>query len=273
MLVLQHKTVRADDMPLPWNCWRKLLPILITMFPPTVGRAQSLAAGSATPAFEVASVKVNVSGDSGGSIRTFPGGRFDAVNSTMQALMRYAYDVRDFQIEAAPRWFDLARYDVVAKAPRNASTPEFRAMVQRLLAERFALLLHRDTRELPVYALVIGKHGVRMKKNTEGDTTISSGAGEIRGQKITVAMLVNQLSAALGRPAINKTDLTGTYDVTLRWSPQVQYSLTDGNASPESGGSSIFAAVQEQLGLQLKTDKGPVEVLVIDSANKLPLEN
>lgn len=212
--------------------------------------------------FEVASVKVNDSGGSGGSMRTTPGGRLEATNSTMQALIRYAYNVKDYQVAGAPGWFDAARYDVSAKAPGKATTPEIRVMVQKLLAERFALVVHRETKEVPVYELVPGKQGARVKENLEGDTSVASGAGQIRGRKMTMTMLANQLAAALGRPVINQTGLPATYDVDLHWSPE-----TD----PDQ--PSIFAAVQEQLGLRLETAKGPLEMLVIDSANRVPVAN
>jgi uncharacterized protein (TIGR03435 family) len=212
--------------------------------------------------FEVASVKVNDSGGPGGSMRTTPGGRLEATNSNMRALIRYAYNVKDFQVEGAPRWFDAARYDVSAKAPAKATTPEIRVMVQKLLAERFALVIHRETKEIPVYDLARGKQGARVKENLEGDTAVASGSGEIRGTKMTMTMLANQLATALGRPVINKTGLQATYDVDLHWSPE---------GDPDQ--PSIFAAVQEQLGLRLEAAKGPVEVLVIDSVNRVPVAN
>ena len=215
--------------------------------------------------FEVASVKINESGDPGGSMRTTPGGRLEAVNSTLQAMARYAYNVRDYQIESAPQWFDSARFDVAAKAPGSATTPEFRAMMQKLLEERFALVLHRETRQLPVHILTIAKSGVRMTERSPGDSSVASGSGEIRGQRITMTMLANQLAAALGRPVQDRTGLTGKYDVTLQWAP-------DSSAETDTR-PSIFAAVQEQLGLRLDTGKGPVEVLVIDSASRTPRGN
>lgn len=260
-------------MAVPGNLRRSSLAALLAILPVAVGWAQSPAARSSPPRFEVASVKINVSGDSGGSMRTTPGGRFEAISSTMQALIRYAYNVRDFQIEAAPRWFESARYDVVAKAPGKAFTPEFRAMLQRLLAERFALKIEHATKELSVYALSAEKKGARMKENSDGDTTVMSQRGEIIGHRISLAMLANQLSAVLGRPVIDKTGLKARYDVTLRWFPQDQYLPAEGTVPPEAKGPSIFAAVKDQLGLRLEAAKGPVEVLVIGSANKTPLEN
>jgi uncharacterized protein (TIGR03435 family) len=214
--------------------------------------------------FEAASVKRNASGDAGGAMRTEPGGRFVCTNSTLRALLRYAWNVRDFQIAGAPEWFEADRYDVTATANRSVAIAEVRLMVQHLLAERFGLTTHREKREMPVYALVVGSRGVRMKENAEGDTTVATAPGQIEAHKLNLNMLANQLAGLLGQAVVNRTELKGTYDVKLQWSP---------DATPDPSGPSIFAAVQEQLGLKLESQKGPVEVLVVDSVKRTPVEN
>ena len=157
----------------------KHLPLVLVLFTTALSAEQSGDTGT----FEIASVKVNGSGDPGGSMRTTPGGRFKATNTTMRTLLRYAYNVRDFQIAAAPVWFDSLRYDIVAKAPGSASIAEFRAMVQKLLTDRFDLVLRREMKAAPAYALKAGKRGPNMKSNAEGDTSVVSGQTEIRRRR------------------------------------------------------------------------------------------
>jgi uncharacterized protein (TIGR03435 family) len=213
--------------------------------------------------FEAASLKINASGDPGGAIRTEPGGRFVCTNSTLRAILRYSWNVRDFQIVNAPAWFDADRYDITATANTKAAIAEVRLMVQDLLKERFGLATHRDKRDLPIYALVVGSKGIRMKENLEGDTTVATAPGQIEAHKLNLNMLANQLAGLIGHSVVNKTELKGTYDVKLHWSTDP----TDPNEP------SIFAAVQEQLGLKLDSQKGSVEVLVVDSAKRTPSEN
>jgi uncharacterized protein (TIGR03435 family) len=213
--------------------------------------------------FEAASLKLNASGDPGGAIRTEPGGRFVCTNSTMRAILRYAWNVRDFQIVGAPAWFEVDRYDITATGNAKVTIAEVRLMVQALLAERFALVTHRDKRDLPIYALVVGSKGVRMKENLEGDTTVATAPGQIEAHKVNMNMLANQLAGLIGQSVVNKTELKGTYDVKLHWATE----------AGDPNEPSIFAAVQEQLGLKLDSQKGPVDVLVVDSAKRTPAEN
>ena len=148
---------------------------------------------SAQDRFEVATVKPNLSGGPGGSMRSYPGGRFEAVNSTAQSLIRYAFNVKDFQIAGAPGWLNDARWDVTAKATGLATTPQFRVMVQNLLADQFGLVVHRETREGPVYVLTVAKGGPKLKKSKEDSTTVASGASEIVAHKLTLVMLAGQI--------------------------------------------------------------------------------
>jgi len=152
-------------------------------------------------------------------------------------------------------------------------------MFQSLLADRFKLVLHHDTKELPVYALVIGKNGIKFKEST-GDAQqrrIMMGRGRINGEAMSMDMLVNQLGNQLGRTVIDKTGLKGPYQINLEWTPEQAQSIGgpdgggEGRASSDTG-PTIFTALQEQLGLKLESQKGPVDILVIDKIEK-PSEN
>jgi uncharacterized protein (TIGR03435 family) len=154
-----------------------------------------------------------------------------------------------------------------------------RLMLQSLLEERFKLRLHRESREEPVYELVVAGGGPRMKQAADSlkqpQRGLRMGRGQLTGTAAPISILINQISQQLGRSVIDKTGLTGQYDFELKWTPefnQSQASPADPGPQPDLGGPSIFTAIQEQLGLKLESTKGPVEVIVIDSAEK-PSEN
>jgi uncharacterized protein (TIGR03435 family) len=226
----------------------------------------TLATSGQQPTFDVASVKINRSGDGGGR-RDIPGpGTLKFTNSTLQACIRWAYDVRDFQIGGAPNWLNSDRYDIIAKSEiANTDTGQLRLMLQALLAERFKLQLHRETRELPVYSLVVGKCGSKLKKTTSGVSSLASGPDSIADRAATMAVLASQLSTILERVVVDKTGLTGKYDIKLEWVRELE--------AATGSGPSVFAAIQAQLGLKLEAGKGDVEVLVIEHAERVPTED
>jgi len=192
------------------------------------------------------------------------------------------------------------RYDVVAKPERTAGSEsqptEFSKLtgeqqktfqeqmeqrLQALLAERFHLSVHRETKEQPVYALVVGKTGSKLQPAKEGSPgKIQWRRNQFTADGVQLQMLTPALASILGRPVIDKTGLTGNFDLTLEWAPDPNPSF--GNFGPAPGadapppgdpnGPSIFTAVQEQLGLRLESEKGPVEIVVIDRVEK-PSEN
>ena len=239
-------------------------------------------------AFEVASVKRNTSGSQGTNFRA-NGGRFNAENWSVRILLRWSYRVQDFEIIEGPNRIDADHYDIEAKAGINANLQEMRSMVQGLLQDRFKLVLHHDTRELPVYVLTVAKDGPKLKAGdciTLDPNTLpppgqrqsaycgfsSSGNNNIQGTSIPMTILADYLGLVLKRKVIDKTGFAGNFDVSLRWSPD---QLSTGNPavpSTDSGAPSIFTAIQEQLGLKLDSAKGLVEVLVIDRLEK-PSEN
>ena len=229
-----------------------------------------------SPAFEVASVKLNLSGGNP-QLRNEPG-RLNISNMTLKALMRYAYTARDFQISGGPAWFDSDRWDVIATAPSGAGDDERRRMLQSLLAERFRLTLHRETREMPVYALVVGKNGPKLKANKDGrpqelkqGMIVRNGAlFQLHGVDASVSSLADFLSQQVGRVVSNRTGVAGRFDFTLEWAPDPAQtpSLNGARMEPSTEGQSLFTAVQQQLGLKLESTKGPVEVFVVERAEK-----
>jgi uncharacterized protein (TIGR03435 family) len=237
--------------------------------------------------FEVASVKPSDPSARGSQMGLSPGGLFTAKNATLKSLIQQAWDVRDFQISGGPGWLDTEGYDIEAKgdgpgvpedemrkmpeAQRNRMEQEFLLRVRTLLADRFQLKVHRETKELPVYALIVAKGGPKIHPATEdgspggGLRTSRGSAGvEITGKKVLLASLVRRLSDQVSRTVLDKTGLKGSYDFKLTFAPD----RGPGQPPGDSDGPSIFTAVQEQLGLKLDAQKGPVEVLVIDSVQK-----
>jgi uncharacterized protein (TIGR03435 family) len=237
-------------------------------------------ASSAIPRFEVATIKRNVSLERSGSMGLDPGGRFRAVNAPVFWLISSAYGpfqrpLFESQIVGAPDWLQSEPYDIVAKAGADVASlkpdEQFRKIPQllrSLLEERFALKAHRETRQLPIYALVRLKRddslGPRMIRSALDCTKEAAKCGyneldgHLTGGWITTAMLTTLLSSATERVVVDRTGLDGRFDVELEWSPD--QAATD---KP-----SIFAAVQEQLGLKLESDRGPVEVVVIDHVER-----
>ena len=274
-------------------------------------RAQSApSAAGPLPSFEVASIKPNRTSDLRRSFRISPG-RFTTTGVTAKSLIAFAYDVKEFQVSGGPGWINSERYDIEAKEedadiatlqklPFDQRGEQLRLRLQSLLADRFKLKLGHETRELPVYALVVAKNGPRLSEAKPGDTYLngikgpdgrpagvggifSMGPGQVTGQGLPISALVRMLSQQMGRDVLDQTGLKGSYDFSLKWAAdQSQLAMlkgpeggpppTDNAAPPDASGPSIFTAIQEQLGLKLESTKGPVEILVVDQIEK-PSEN
>jgi uncharacterized protein (TIGR03435 family) len=235
------------------------------------------------PAFEVASIKPNKSG-SGSSHSGFDDGRFTATNIQLKTLLQYdAYEIPGPQILGGPGWLSSERFDIEAKVDdtvanqlktlgRDQGNLLRKLLVQQLLADRFKLAVHWETKELPVYALVVAKNGPKFRKSKDikDGTSISSGNGRYTAQGVTMAKLAQSLTQVLarelGRIIIDKTSIEGKFDLAFTWTPE-NGSAAMVNTSNETSappGPSIFTALQEQLGLKLESTRGPVETLVID---------
>jgi uncharacterized protein (TIGR03435 family) len=231
-----------------------------------------LAQAQDAPTFEVASVKLTRHGrDKDGWSRSslnVTNDRLVATNASMEECIRYAYDVKAYQI-IGPDWLnsDAASYDILATAPPGTPSKQIPLMLQTLLAERFKLAVHRETRMLPVYELVVGKNGPKLTPaKSGGRSSTNSSNGNVTATSVSMAELAHQLSRtrAIGRPVIDKTGIEGEFDFTYEYAP-------DDNDS--AGRPSIFTAIQLKLGLKLEATKGPVEVVVIDHAEKIPTAN
>ena len=246
-----------------------------------------LPATAAPPVFEAATVKVNKSGSSS-SGSNFDHGRYTATNIALKNLMNYsAYGIPEPRILGGPKWLDSERFDIEAKIDSSAADQmrtlsreqrklQMQAMFQQLLADRFKLSVHWETRELPVYALVAAKNGPKLQVSTKPGSGTSSGKGLFTAEGMTLAeisqSLTQELATELGRVVIDKTGIAGRYDVTLKWTPDADRTPADNGTEDTSTGPSIFTALQEQLGLKLESTKGPVQVLVIDHI-EMPSEN
>jgi uncharacterized protein (TIGR03435 family) len=238
-------------------------------------------AAAAQTEFEVASVKPNTSGSNGVSIYSNPGGDLTATNVTLRTLIAFAYDIRDFQLTGGPKWMDADRYDIVARPPHGGDAPEpspatrnqlTRARMKALLADRFQLVVHSETKDLPVYALVVAKNGPHLER-AKGDNPqqgINGQRGLFTCTGVSMKTFAERaLAPHLGNIVLDKTGLTGDFDFQLKY---VDESPPKPGAEPpdasDPSGPTLAIALQEQLGLKLETQKAPVEVIVVDRAEK-----
>jgi uncharacterized protein (TIGR03435 family) len=267
---------------------------------PSRTHGQTPADLNARPQFEVASIKPSFS-DRIMTVRPLPGRL--AADATLQVLMQYAYAVQPFQIAGGPGWLTAARYEIDARADATVNRERLSLMLQSLLEDRFQLKTHRELKELPVFRLVADKGGVRLPAPSEGvcvDSAADSAVewvggrmaapGELppargrcgsaivilgpngahlRGGKIAMSELVRMLSMMLGRSVLDKTGVTALFDVQVAFVPD---DTTPGMPPPPPGsglsGASIAEALQRQLGLRLEPTKDPVEVIVVDQAER-----
>jgi bla regulator protein BlaR1 len=236
-------------------------------------RAQSTKpAGGEQPAFEVASIKPARDDADGRSVTHSPGARLTTSNATLKQLIYLAYQVMPFQVSGGPNWVNSDGFDIEAKAANSKATQEqFRRMIQTLLADRFQLKFHFATKELPVYALVVAKNGPKLVevKDDNPEVAMRNGRGEMTGVKATMPMFAVALSRPLQRKVVDETGLKGAYAFKLQFVPDENPAHPgDDGAVQVHDGPSLFTALGEQLGLNLKPSKGPVEVFVIDHAEK-----
>jgi uncharacterized protein (TIGR03435 family) len=216
-------------------------------------------------AFEVASIKpiqgfVNARGNASGPRITLSG-------YALEGLIMEAYQVQSWQLSGGPAWRDTDPFEIIAKASGDASpTPvQIREMLRSLLEERFKLKVHRETKDGPIYALVVEKNGPKLRKSTGSDFSYSAGglggAVKLSYKKVSMNFFANQIAsqAQLGRPVVDRTGLAGDWDFEL--------TFVQGAAPPNSDLPDLFTGLRE-LGLKLESQKGPVEMLIIDGAKR-----
>ena len=286
-------------------------PIIIGLINATQSQAEAQTGNAAalTSVFETASIKQN-KGDSGDvhNVRiafTFDGTTFSGTDITLLMLVQRAYGVETQQISGAPGWLYLERYDIEARVNESVAAEidklsedqrmlAHQHMFQVLLADRFKLAVHRENTEIPGYALVVAKNGPRLHEAKPGDTYpdgIKSPDGlpegphamlvegrEVAGQALPMAALASMLYGPMGRPVLDKTGLSGSYDFALRWTAEVSPSPASNGVDGDQRGTSnppstspevsIFTAIQEQLGLELQSQPIQQENVVIDHVER-----
>jgi uncharacterized protein (TIGR03435 family) len=213
------------------------------------------------PSFEVASVKPSQS-DSHMAVLIPADGRLLASDMPLRHLIGFAYHLPD-QMISGPSWLDSSRCDIVAKATRDASESQLRLMTQSLLAQRFGLQAHHETKEGPVYFLVPTSSGLKALPASVQRSYPAQPPGPYRsmGGEASMEEFGAILTNYVGRAIIDQTGTTGKFYVKLWWAK-------DPDADPD-----IFSALQEQLGLKLKPGRGQIDTLVVDRVNKTPMEN
>jgi bla regulator protein blaR1 len=267
--------------------------------------AGCLLAQTAPLTFEVASIKPSPQNCPGGpcpsSIMFRPGDVLHVAGMPLKFLIGFAYQVLDFQISGGPSWIGSERFDIDAKADshneadslpddpseltdeqRKTSADRMRERLRNLLADRFQLVIRRESKDQQVYALVVAKGGSKLQESKEGKGMMRMGRGMLSGQGVEPAFFATTLSQQLGRPVVDKTGLTGKYDFELKWTPDPGQGPAGPFGPPPPGvqlppppdpnGPSIFTALTEQLGLRLESERAPAEMLVIDRVEK-PSEN
>jgi bla regulator protein BlaR1 len=285
-------------------------PVVLGILHVPEGRAQTPPATPA-PKFEVVSIKPSQEGGGLFRIGLQPSGRFVANNISVQFLMELAYGLKDAQISGAPRWVESEHFAIEAKPEdgfmdqklsRDERSRQISLMMQSLLADRFKLAMHHETKEMPVYALVVAKSGSKLKEAPpappDGDMPppgpptgqmrrggIRIGRGELTASAIPLDRLEDVLSRITARPVLNRTGLQGVYDFTLKWTPAEGEGPMMGGPGgpgglmppdapppPDANGPALFTAIEEQLGLKLESQKAPMDTVVIDHVER-PSEN
>ena len=286
------------------------LPFGIGLLNAPLSHAQSQPEKAPPPQFEVASIKPSAPDQRSMFIRPGANGGLSITNMSLKELMVLAWRVQPFQISGGPSWMESAHYDISAKPENKPNRDEVPLMLQALLADRFQLQIHHETKELPIYALVLankeGKLGPQLIESKEGSCTpfdpskgpppppdpakppalgcggMMMGPDRVNAVGVPVSQLAPVLSRMLGRTVVDKTGLTAKYDIQAQWAPDQSLLLNlgpPGGLSPglpapqfDPNGPSLFTALQEQLGLKLESQKGPVDILVIDRVER-PSEN
>jgi uncharacterized protein (TIGR03435 family) len=248
------------------------------------------------PRFDVASIKPSAPAARNTSIFFPPGGRLEVVNMSLKEMIANAYNIQPFQISGGPGWLDSAHYDISAKAQAARKQDDVLVRLQSLLTERFHVTFRHETHEGPVYALVMArkdrKPGPQLLPAREGgctrfdpanafavDSLKLCGNFELGPDGLTlvsapIASLTPRLARLLGRPVVDQTGLTESFNIHITWSPDQFFAMQlPPNGQPQDPtGPSIFTVFREQLGIELKSQRGPVEIFVVEHAEK-PSEN
>jgi uncharacterized protein (TIGR03435 family) len=222
------------------------------------------------PAYEAASVKPNTSFSNSSSSHGSKG----QVVFTNQSLKRYierAYNVKPFQV-MGPDWMESVNFDITAKYPPETKDAERPMMLRTLLEDRFKLAIHRESKEMPGYSLVLAKGGFKLKPVEAGGSSTDSHGGRVRiltAKKTSMAQLADLVSRYLGELVMDKTGVEGVYDFEFRWMPDDQAA----NGGDAETAPSLFTALGETIGVRLQRQKVPMDVIVVDHVERVPSEN
>jgi uncharacterized protein (TIGR03435 family) len=253
------------------------------------------------PAFDAASVKLNTAHQGIVRVATFPT-RLSAVNANLRLLLRYAYNLPDFRMIGGPDWMDTERFDIEGSAGATVAFDDIRAMTRTMLEDRFKLRAHLESRDQPIMLLTVarrdGKLGDQIKPSSDECLPIVPpkgfppppppppggapregpgcpsllGAGAVSGRKLSIDRLITTLSPYVNRVIVDRTNLSGVFDLELRWLPDMLPFAAGAGLPPppiaDPDAPPLFTAIQEQLGLKLESARGPVDVLVIDGVEK-----
>jgi uncharacterized protein (TIGR03435 family) len=247
--------------------------------------AHTLAAQSPVPAslrFDVASLKPSAPGfHESTTVRMAPGGqRYIGENASLKLLMIVAYRLKADQISGGPSWMDSERYDMNAQAERQSSVEELHVMLQNLLADRFKLQFHKEKKELPVYVLAVDGAGNPKLQPHEaenaGEPWIDIGGKMLQttmhAKSVRMDYFTFRLSQMMDRPVVDQTKLNGAYDFDLAFTRELPPNMSENtliNGAPvDTSGPTIFEALRKQLGLRLEAQKAPVDILIVDHAEK-----
>ena len=282
--------MRAESLTMTCVVTLGLLTVAATAQEPRIAGSQ----GTSVARFEVATVKANRSGNPGGSLRPQPGGRVDAINMPLRMLVSFAYQVQPFLMVEAPDWTATERFDILAKLAGDAGTGAnsidvLRGAMRELLADRFKLKVHREKRDTDIYALVTartdGTLGPRLTRSSQACDQVRPGtpppatipantlfcgmqaaAGEIRSNGLPLGVLTTVLAPLVGRSVVDRTGVTGGWDLELKFAPMPPAGELPAPATTDA--PSIYTALQEQLGLKLQPARGSEDVLVVEHVER-----
>jgi uncharacterized protein (TIGR03435 family) len=233
--------------------------------------------------FEVASVKLAHGDPYTYWVRPSAGSeRYQAVNCPLRLMLQVAFRIRAEQIVGIPGWLDSQRFDMQAKAEKPSTADELHVMLVNMLVDRMHLKYHREKKDMQMYALVVSKEGAKLspRESATGDTWVDLEGhnlqAKMQGINARMDFLAFRLGEELDRPVVDMTGLKGTYDFEVNYTRELPRNFPEGGkingAEPDTSGPTLFAAVKQQIGLELKAEKGPVDVIVIDHAER-PNEN
>jgi uncharacterized protein (TIGR03435 family) len=266
---------------MPMRSYRILALISIGFLSTVASKAQT----KRDPEFEVATVKVAVPvGDKIDiNLGTIRNGRVTLGNVTLSDSLKFAYSIVADSLIDGPAWIRSGelRFNIVGQAPADTPDDQLRLMVRTLLTERLKVSIHHEQKDLPFLALTIGRNGPKLAAPKDTAGTPQLVAGRIIHDRMPMSVFVMLLSRFERQTVVNTTPLTGPYAINLQWTTDTIRALARPDGGPvsingqsvDAYGPSLYTAIQEQLGLRLESRKGPIEVLVVDSAEKMPADN